>query len=127
MDKIEIFKDLGIKLLLEKIIEDSKDRFELAPGESIEYDESLLEGIEEFAKEKNMPLEINLLGYTNGRHYPRELFWEIAGENGCMVVLGSDAHIPAQVVDPASEEKALILVEKYGLQLLEHVPIHPYI
>ncbi len=79
------------------------------------------------AREKNMPLEINLLGYTNGRHYPRELFWEIAGENGCKVVLGSDAHTPTQVVDPEGEKKALALVEKYGLQLLEHVPIHPYI
>lgn len=79
------------------------------------------------AREKNMPLEINLLGYTNGRHYPRELFWEIAGEWGCQVVLGSDAHLPAQVVDPEAEKKALELVEKYGLQLLTHVPIHSYI
>lgn len=79
------------------------------------------------AREKNIPLEINLLGYTNDRHYPRELFWEIAGENGCKVVFGSDAHIPDQVVAPAAEEKALKIVEKYGLQLLDHVPIHPYI
>ncbi len=79
------------------------------------------------AKAQDMPLEINLLGFRSQRHYPREQFWQIAGEAGCKVVLGCDAHRPEDVVDPLSEEKALELVKKYNLQLLEHIPIHPYI
>ena len=78
------------------------------------------------SKTENIPLEINLLGLRTNRHYPNEIFWEIAGNVGCKVVLGSDAHSPSDVVDRQTEEKALRLVEKYHLQLLEHVPIHPY-
>ena len=80
----------------------------------------------EAAKAREIPLEINLLGLRTGRQYPRPLFWEIAGETGCKVVLGSDAHTPADVVDPKSEAKAMAIVEKYNLHLLERVPIHPW-
>lgn len=31
-----------------------------------------------YAKEKDMPLEFNLLGFMSGRHYPNESFWKIA-------------------------------------------------
>ena len=79
------------------------------------------------AKDENMPLEINLLGLRGQRHYPREAFWETAGEVGCKAVLGCDAHTPEDVVDPLSEKTARLLAEKYQLELLEHVPIHPYI
>ncbi len=78
------------------------------------------------AKEHGIPLEINLLGLREQRCYPHESFWQIAGEIGCQVVLGSDAHKPQHVVDPATEAKAMDLIQKYRLQLLEHVPIHPY-
>lgn len=77
------------------------------------------------AKEFEIPLEINLLGIQSGRHYPREDFWEIAGKTGCKVVIGSDAHAPMDVTDPAAEAKALALVEKYQLQLLEHISLRP--
>ena len=78
------------------------------------------------AAEYGLPLEINLLGLREKRHYPNELLLEIAGEEGCPMVLGSDAHRPQHVADPATEETALALVKKYGITLLEHVPIHPY-
>ncbi len=77
------------------------------------------------AKKYDIPLEINLLGLRTQRQYPREDFWKIAGETGCKVVLGSDAHTPKDVTDPATEEKALELVAKYQLQLLEHIPLRP--
>lgn len=79
------------------------------------------------AKDLDIPLEINLLGYANGRHYPRELFWQIAGECDCKVVLGSDAHTPTHLINPESEKKARLLVKKYDLKLLEHIPICPCI
>ena len=78
------------------------------------------------AKHLDIPLELNLLGIRSQRHYPYEPFWEIAGEAGCKVVLGSDAHSPQDTVDPQSEKKALEIVEKYRLQLLDHVPIRSY-
>lgn len=79
----------------------------------------------ETAKAYDIPLEINLQGIRACHHYPREEFWEIAGNMGCKVVLGSDAHKPIDVTDPASEAKALALVEKYQLQLLEHISLRP--
>ena len=78
------------------------------------------------AKDLHIPLEINFLGLREGRPYPRPLFWEIAGEVGCQAVFGSDAHHPEHVYDPNSEIIALDMVKKYGLTLLEHVPIHSW-
>jgi len=78
------------------------------------------------AKALDIPMEINLQGFRTNRHYPNDVFWEIAGEVGCKVVLGSDAHSPDDVADFFSEEKAHKLVEKYQLQLLEHIPIRSY-
>jgi len=70
------------------------------------------------AKGCDMPLEINLLGVEENRKYPRRLFWEIAAEEGCAVVLGCDAHRPEALSVTAPEEKALAMVEELGLTLL---------
>lgn len=78
------------------------------------------------AKTYDIPLEINLLGIRSNRHYPNSLFWEIAGKIGCKAVLGSDAHTPADVVDPQSEVIAKQMVKDYNLTLLEHIPIRSY-
>ncbi len=77
------------------------------------------------AIDNDMPLEINLAGILTERHYPREDFWEIAGKAGCKVVIGSDAHAPENIILPAAEATAMALVEKYQLQLLEHIPLRP--
>lgn len=78
------------------------------------------------AAEKQIPLEINLLGFRNRRHYPRESFWRVAAEEGCIAVLGSDAHSPEHTFDPASIEVAEALIAKYDIKLLEHPTlIHP--
>lgn len=67
----------------------------------------------------DIPLEINLLGMDENRQYPNPLFWSFAAEEGCRVVLGSDAHCPKHVVRKAAEEKALALVEAMSLTLIE--------
>ena len=77
----------------------------------------------EAAKETDTPLEINLLGIRDSRHYPDERFWAVAGEVGNAVVLGSDAHAPGDVCDSASERVALGLVKKYGLHLLDTIQL----
>lgn len=69
------------------------------------------------------PLEINFLGLATGRHYPNDVFWQLVGEEGCPVVLGIDAHEPEAILDTATEQKALETVEKYGLHLLNTVPL----
>lgn len=68
------------------------------------------------AKKTGTPLELNLLGIRENRHYPNGRFWQIAAEEGNTVVLGCDAHEPQHVVDPESERKALGLVERLGLE-----------
>lgn len=46
------------------------------------------------AREKDIPLEFNLLGYVNKRSYPFPAFWDIAAAVGNKVVIGYDAHSP---------------------------------
>lgn len=71
------------------------------------------------AKACQMPLEINLLGINEDRHYANPVFWEIAAAEGCPVVLGSDAHRPEHVVHCAAEKKALALIEELSLDLIQ--------
>jgi len=52
------------------------------------------------AKELNIPLEMNMLGYATNRHYPNAQFFRIAQEVGNEVILGCDAHAPGRVADP---------------------------
>ncbi len=72
------------------------------------------------AKACQIPLEINLLGVNEGRNYPNPLFWELAATEGCCAVIGSDAHMPEHVVHPEPEKKALELVNRFGLTLIEN-------
>ena len=75
------------------------------------------------SKDTDTPLEINFLGLNNSRHYPNPLFWQLVGEEGCQVVFGIDAHSPEEVLNQKPEEIALSMVEKFGLTLLETVPL----
>ncbi len=63
------------------------------------------------------PVEVNFLGIRDHRHYPDERFWKIAGEEGCEVVFGYDAHDPEGACDEASLKVAEEMVEKYGLRV----------
>jgi histidinol-phosphatase (PHP family) len=72
----------------------------------------------EGAKEMNIPLEINLLGVREKRHYPDMRFFEIASKVGNKVLLGSDAHAPDQFLHPTDENEALEIVETLGLELI---------
>ena len=75
------------------------------------------------AKHCNIPLEYNLLGLRGNRHYPNPLFWEVAAEENCPVLLGRDAHDPLHLLDTVTEEKALQFLSSVGLQPLEQVPL----
>ena len=69
------------------------------------------------------PLEINLLGMRELRHYPNPIFWEEAGALGCHVILGCDAHSPRMVLDETSAVAAKEMVQKYGLVREEYLKL----
>ena len=70
-------------------------------------------------KAAGMPIEINLLGLAENRHYPNETFLEIAQEIGNQAVLGVDAHAPEQFLRNGIREKGKDLARRFGLTLLE--------
>ncbi len=75
------------------------------------------------AKQCGMPLEINLLGMLELKHYPNDRFWEVAAEEGCNVIFGRDAHEPQQILMKEFEQRGEKIVSTYGLNLLETVPL----
>jgi len=70
------------------------------------------------AREMNVPLEINFLGIRGERHYPREDFWKVAGEEKAPVTFGFDAHEPESAFDKESLAKAERMVKKYNLNYI---------
>lgn len=75
------------------------------------------------AKRYNLPLEINLHGFVTKKNYPNEIFWKIAGEEMCDVVVGIDAHATKEFQYQEPYAKAMELVKKYKLNLLEEVTL----
>lgn len=73
------------------------------------------------ARHLRLPLEINCLGIHEGRHYPDERFWRIAGEEGCEAILGIDAHNPESLNCPRLVQEAEGIAKRYGLALRETV------
>lgn len=71
-----------------------------------------------------IPMEINLLGILEGRHYPGQTFLECVAEENCPVIIGCDAHAPKQLSETAAEEKANALIRAYGLRVLEDISLH---
>ena len=75
------------------------------------------------AKSCKIPLELNMLGKWSGRHYPNPVFWELAAEEGCDVILGCDAHAPEHLLKTETEQQLTDLAHHLGLNLLEKVPL----
>lgn len=75
------------------------------------------------AKQCGIPLEINLLGMLELKHYPNNRFWEVAAEENCDVILGRDAHEPQQLLAEEFERRGLAIVQEYGLHLLDTVAL----
>ena len=77
----------------------------------------------EAAKSYNMPIELNLLGIRDGRYYPNEDFWRIAGEVGGEVIIGVDAHTPKAFLKAKQYKIANDIVERFGLNLIRTLTI----
>ena len=72
-----------------------------------------------YLKSRDIPVEINLLGMTGGRHYPSERFFRIAQKVGNKAIIGCDAHLPQSLCDRDSIEKGRRFAEKFGLEIVE--------
>ncbi len=73
----------------------------------------------------NTPLEINFLGIRQGRPYPDEMFWELAGEEKSPVTFGFDSHDVLNACDEKSLPVAKKLVEKYNLNYIGKPVLKP--
>lgn len=73
----------------------------------------------QFAKKKDIPLEINCLGMAEKRCYPTREFFEIASQIGNRVIIGIDAHHPSTLANKEQTEEALAFAQDLGLQLIE--------
>lgn len=67
------------------------------------------------AKSCAVPLEFNLLGLSDKKHYPNPVFWEMVAEEGCEVILGRDAHTPEALLDAKTEARATEILELLGI------------
>ena len=74
-------------------------------------------------KELDMPLELNVLGLADHRHYPAERFLKIAGDVGNPYILGIDAHTPEQLLNQPAIERAERLCGEYGIQLVDELSL----
>ncbi len=72
-------------------------------------------------KKLGIPLELNILGMGEKKHYPREEFWKLAGEEGNDVILGLDAHCTDHLRDKDGWQQCMKLAEKYNLHLINEL------
>lgn len=73
------------------------------------------------AKEMNLPLEFNLLGYKTHRHYPNDTFFKIAREVGNRIIIGTDAHESQSLLDMKTYHQARQHLENLGLSITEDI------
>lgn len=74
-------------------------------------------------KEENIPLEINMLGYGEGKHYPNPKFWKIVKEYGNDVILGVDAHCIANIRNYDAYDACMKIAEENSLNLVDDVTL----
>jgi histidinol-phosphatase (PHP family) len=73
--------------------------------------------------EMNIPLEVNLLGVEDGRHYPSDRFFRLAGKVGNPVILGCDAHHLHAVANADIIARGEDFCRRHSLTILETVPL----
>lgn len=76
----------------------------------------------EYLKSQNIPVEINLLGLRENRHYPNDKFFEIAKEVGNTAIIGCDAHWPQVLSSLKEQEDCVLYAERFGLEIVDFLP-----
>lgn len=72
---------------------------------------------------RSIPLEINMYGMRDGRHYPRRLFWELATSLGATAVLGQDCHRISHVCVKDEILRAEELASELGIRLIDKLEL----
>ena len=67
------------------------------------------------AKAAGIPLELNCVGVMKNRCYPNDIFWRIAGETNNSVIIGVDAHSPAELLMKENVRKCEEISRKFEL------------
>jgi histidinol-phosphatase (PHP family) len=70
-----------------------------------------------------IPLEVNMYGLCDQRHYPNDLFWERVGRLGANVILGRDAHSVERVHNEKEFPEAYRFIEKHGSNIIDRINI----
>ena len=77
------------------------------------------------AKERNIPLELNLLGLRANRTYPSARFFHIAKACDSTIVVGIDAHDPNCFFQPDSFAPYQALLSECGLAITDNITLRP--
>ncbi len=77
------------------------------------------------AKQLNIPLEYNLLGLRDHRHYPSDRFFRIAAEVGNTVTLGVDAHSSDVLTDKQTVALAEENLRRLGITPTDDITLRP--
>lgn len=75
-----------------------------------------------YLKSHNVPVEINLLGIAEQRHYTSERFLKIAKQVGNSVIISYDAHTPEQLLQTSCLERGRRMAENLSLPVTEFLP-----
>lgn len=73
------------------------------------------------AKELDIPLEYNLLGYEEHRQYPNETFFKIASQVGNKVIIGVDAHESRSLLNVDLYNQAHDFLQSLGLEFAKEI------
>lgn len=73
------------------------------------------------AKELDIPLEFNLLGFSTHRQYPNEVFFKIAKKIGNKVIIGTDAHESSALLDLKIYHEAKSYLKRLGIEITEDI------
>lgn len=77
----------------------------------------------EFSLEHNIPLEINMLGFERGIHYPSDRFFSMASKMGCKFVIGCDAHEPHLVMQPEALPGFMEFLDRNNINYSQDIDI----
>lgn len=76
----------------------------------------------QYLKAHNIPVEINLLGVVEHRHYTSGRFLRIAQKAGNSAIIGCDAHTPDRLSNVAYIQNCLDLAKMYDLPVVDFLP-----
>lgn len=77
----------------------------------------------EGARKLGIPLEINILGLLDGRHYPSDRFYKIAKSVGNDMILGVDAHEPSELYEHVGNAKLADFLSRNGITPLDDITL----